>query len=403
MLVAMSLAVSLAPLPTVPGSIEEMVERAADAVNRAASVGVKRQLVRLMLPDDRTLRVLDAVEISDDHYSEELDTWTDSLTEQFPVALELGREMLRKVTGAPEDIISDHILDAEDACGLVLAQGETPAEDTACMIFAGCNQIDQLARVDELAGHERLVCLLNPQFTQLDEFNWWEQAKARAIYFDRGYEVVYAFEQFACRGEDVQLVCEFGLGWRAFVSVDGQSPESIPLHDGYLRERPTYLWLEDKLNEQNAETGSESDDIETDDDGVYYTNDDDTPPDEGRNYAQSSKGAEHADSVDNSQGTTDLDDSSHFVDVEAINGRQYRKQGAQFRKLYDRTYQQQLNNMDDTGGYHSSTPRQSMRSDRMWLEDHMHEQHPDTRWAHNLGDLSEREYYHMSIHDDRHE
>ena len=33
----------------------------------------------------------------------------------------------------------------------------------------------------------------------------WQRGKAKEAYFEQGYEVGYAFEEFACRGEDVQL------------------------------------------------------------------------------------------------------------------------------------------------------------------------------------------------------
>ena len=34
--------------------------------------------------------------------------------------------------------------------------------------------------------------------------------------------VGFAFEELACRGEDVKLIGEYGLGWRAFVYLDDQ-------------------------------------------------------------------------------------------------------------------------------------------------------------------------------------
>ena len=166
--------------------------------------------------------------------------------------LGLGREVLRAVTGASERTTTDQVLDAEDACGLILAHGTTPAEDAACVLFACCDQMDQLANVDAMASG-RLLCLLNPQFKRLEDFSLWQRGKAKAAYFDKGYEVTYAFEEFACRGEDVKLVGEYGLGWRAFVLLDDKSTEGLPLHEGSLPERPDYKWLEAQINEQHPE------------------------------------------------------------------------------------------------------------------------------------------------------
>ena len=54
------------------------------------------------------------------------------------------------------------MLNAEDGCGLILAQGGTPAEDAACVLFPGTDQLAELAKVDAMANG-RLLCLLNPQ------------------------------------------------------------------------------------------------------------------------------------------------------------------------------------------------------------------------------------------------
>jgi len=206
-----------------------------------------------VIPDDtRTYKVFGAVEISGTSAPEDLDPWPGGLKQQFPIALGLGREMLQGVTGASERECSDSVLDAEDACGLILAQGATPTEDAACVLFAGCDQMDELAKVDKMAAG-RLLCLLNPQFKRMEDFSLWQRGKAKAAYFDKGYELAYAFEEFACRGEDVKLVGEYGLGWRAFVLLDDQSTEGVPLHEGSLPERPDYKWLENAINEQHPQ------------------------------------------------------------------------------------------------------------------------------------------------------
>ena len=100
----------------------------------------------------------------------------------------------------------------------------------------------------------RLLCLLNPQFRRLEDFSLWQKGKAKSMYFDRGYEVTFAFEELACRGEDIKLIGEYGIGWRAFVYLDDQQVEGIPLHDEpYLAERPAYTWLEARINERHPQ------------------------------------------------------------------------------------------------------------------------------------------------------
>jgi len=217
-------------------------------VTRASQAGVRRQIVKLVVPDDqRSYKVFGAVPIQGTSAPEDLDPWPGGLKQQYPIALGLARELLQGVTGASERLITDQVLDAEDACGLVLAQGATPAEDAAVCLFAGCDQLGRLREVDGMAGADRLLCLLNPQFKRLEDFSLWQRGEARSVVFERGYECSFAFEEFACRGEDVKLVGEHGVGWCAFVFLDDGSEGTI-LHEGALPSRPEYSWLEAQIN-----------------------------------------------------------------------------------------------------------------------------------------------------------
>ena len=49
--------------------------------------------------------------------------------------------MLAGVTGASERTVTDQVLNAEDGCGLILAQGDTPKEDAACVLFLGTDLV----------------------------------------------------------------------------------------------------------------------------------------------------------------------------------------------------------------------------------------------------------------------
>jgi len=240
-------------LPRVPQSPEEMVKHAARAVARGAAAGALRQTVRIVVPDDqRSFKVFGVVEIQGTSAPEDLDPWPGGLLQQYPIALDLGRRMLAGVTGASERTVTDQVLNAEDGCGLILAQGDTPKEDAACVLFLGTDQLDDLTKVNGMASG-RLLCLLNPQFKRLEDFSLWQRGKAKEAYFEQGYEVGYAFEEFACRGEDVQLVGEWGVGWRAFVVLDDANPEGLPLHDGCLDARPEYAWLEAQINSRHPQ------------------------------------------------------------------------------------------------------------------------------------------------------
>ena len=141
-------------LPRVPQSPQEMMQQAARAVSRGVAAGALRQTVKIVVPDDqRTYKVFGEVsapgfgEIQGTSAPEDLDPWPGGLLQQYPIALDLGKQMLMQVTGASERGMSDQVLNSEDGCGLILAQGSTPSEDAACVLFAGTDQLDDLAKV----------------------------------------------------------------------------------------------------------------------------------------------------------------------------------------------------------------------------------------------------------------
>ena len=46
---------------------------------------------------------------------QDLDPWPGGLQQQYPIALDLAKEMLMKATGATKEGCNDQVLDAEDA------------------------------------------------------------------------------------------------------------------------------------------------------------------------------------------------------------------------------------------------------------------------------------------------
>ena len=82
------------------------------------------------------------------------------------------------MTGASERTVTDQVLNAEDGCGLILAQGDTPKEDAACVLFLGTDQLDDLTKVNGMASG-RLLCLLNPQFKRLEDFSLWQVVSSK--------------------------------------------------------------------------------------------------------------------------------------------------------------------------------------------------------------------------------
>eukprot|EP00965_Chrysotila_dentata_P242374 6204840-Pleurochrysis_carterae.AAC.1 len=222
----------------VPQSPGQMVSAAAAAVGRAREAGHNRLIVKLIVP------LLDSVK------PEDLDPWPGGLAQQYPYAMDLGKQMMRQIVGCEESAVRCQVFDAEDACGLISAQGDTPRDDAACLLFLGCDQLQGLKQVDEMAG-ERLMILLNPQFRRREDFSRVDQSLADSLFFNRGYEVGYAFEEFACRGEDVKLVGSVADGWQSYIMLRDDDTAGIPLHASALPTRPDYAFLEQQINEQH--------------------------------------------------------------------------------------------------------------------------------------------------------
>lgn len=234
MFVSLALALVGGSALSVPNSAEAMIRRAAAAVTHARDAGNNRQIVRIVVPQLETVR------------PEDLDPWPGGLAQQYPYAMDLSRELLGGVVGTDASL-RDQVLDAQDACGLLTAEAAKPDDDCALVLFCGCDQMDQLDNVEAMA-QGRLVVLVNPQFRRIQDFGLMQRTRAQPL-LDR-YTVSYAFEEFACRGEDVKLVYEAGAGWKAHVLLDDTDILGEPLNQTPLEERPTYEWIEKAINEK---------------------------------------------------------------------------------------------------------------------------------------------------------
>ena len=159
----------------VPASPKEMVSRAAASIRRSRERGNMRQVVNIVVPIPET--VLPEGQRSIWDQDDPIDPWPGGLKQQYPYALELGRALLgHAVLGNDgSDSLQDEVLDAEDACGLIMVQGTSPADDAALLLFPGCDQLGELERVDQMCG-DRLMILLNPQFRRPADFGLFQQA-----------------------------------------------------------------------------------------------------------------------------------------------------------------------------------------------------------------------------------
>ena len=122
----------------VPQTPEQMISSAAAAVRRARDGGCRRQIVNIVVPLPTTvLREGKSMWDQDDP----IDPWPGGLKQQYPYASDLGSSLLQEVLNVGEKNVQRQVLDAEDACGLITAQGDTPTDDAALIVFPGCDQV----------------------------------------------------------------------------------------------------------------------------------------------------------------------------------------------------------------------------------------------------------------------
>ena len=106
----------------------------------------------------------------------------------------------------------------------------------------------QIEDIEAMVGDQRTLLLFNKQFQRPADFGFLNRNKSQNQIFDR-YAQGFAFQEFACRGEDLKLTFEHP-NWESCViceEEDGPDQE-IPLLSPQS-ERPKYEALEQKINE----------------------------------------------------------------------------------------------------------------------------------------------------------
>ena len=167
----------------------------------------------------------------------------------YPYATDILSEILQGVVDVPNGKRSNQVLDAADCCGFFIQESQTSSKnDIAAVLFPGVDQLDKLEQIDEMVGKERTLILFNRQFQRPVDFGTFSKSRAQKSIFDR-YKYGFAFQEFACRGEDTKLLYEFPTGWQSCVicEEDTGSREIQLLPD--QPSRPTYEELEKKINQ----------------------------------------------------------------------------------------------------------------------------------------------------------
>ena len=179
----------------------------------------------------------------------DIDPWPGGLAQQYSYAEEILRELLLGVVedSTPEKC-SSQIISASDCCGLFIQESpNAPESDVAALLFPGPDQFDQMKEIERMVGDKRTLLVFNRQFTRAADFGFFQKGEAQK-FFDK-YEWAFAFQEIACRGEDVKLMFEQSAGWKA--SVIDENGQDIDVMDASWNTavRPDYSELEKKINE----------------------------------------------------------------------------------------------------------------------------------------------------------
>jgi hypothetical protein len=180
------------------------------------------------------------------------------LAQMYPYAEQTLKEILAGIvndgeTSEDSKEASSQVISASDCCGLFIQESPvSPSLDVAALLFPGPDQLSNIQQIEEMVK-ERTLILFNKQFTRSADFGFFDKGKAEKLIFDR-YQWGFAFQEIACRGEDVKLTFEQSVGWQACALIDsgdGTYNKEVDIMDGSWDKmiRPDYLELEKKINE----------------------------------------------------------------------------------------------------------------------------------------------------------
>lgn len=182
--------------------------------------------------------------------SADIDPWPGGLAQMYPYASDILTEIMRGIVNDPTETCSSQVLSEEDCCGFFIQESKaSPKEDIAAILFPGVDQLENVHQVDRMVGDERTLILFNRQFQRPADFGFANKERSNKVVFDR-FSWGFAFQEFACRGEDVKLTFEHP-NWKSCVICDENQEvgrNEIALLDPRLT-RPTYEELEKKINE----------------------------------------------------------------------------------------------------------------------------------------------------------
>ena len=220
----------------IPATPREQTQRAIQSLRNADS---KRLYVDYLIP------------LPPETVAADIDPWPGGLAQMYEYAADIVSEILQGIVDEPAGETSSQVISPQDCCGFFVQESAVSAKnDAAAIVFPGVDQLDKIAEIDDMVGSDRTLILFNRQFQRPADFGFGAAAeRSNKVIFDR-FQWGFAFQEFACRGEDVKLMYETP-SWNACVICsedEDMGAREIPLLDP-LATRPKYEDLEKRINE----------------------------------------------------------------------------------------------------------------------------------------------------------
>jgi len=150
--------------------------------------------------------------------AEDIDPWPGGLAQMYPYAEDILKEILGGIVDEAAGPCSSQVLSPQDCCGFFVQESATsPKNDVGAILFPGVDQLAKMEEIDTMVG-ERTLILFNKQFQRPEDFGFASKGRATKSIFEK-YQWGFAFQELACRGEDVKLTYEFPT-WKACVICD---------------------------------------------------------------------------------------------------------------------------------------------------------------------------------------
>lgn len=181
----------------------------------------------------------------------DIDPWPGGLAQMYPYATDILQTILRGIVEEPAaGPCSSQVISSPDCCGFFIQESRSdPKNDVAAILFPGVDQLEKIDEIDKMVGKDRTLILFNKQFKRPADFGFGKGDRCKQVVFDK-FCYGFAFQEFACRGEDTKLTYEFP-NWTSCVICDEDADlgqQEIDLLDPQP-ERPAYDALEKKINE----------------------------------------------------------------------------------------------------------------------------------------------------------